>query len=72
MAAYGLDRGFPWIQVWQIMTVDSASGRAVLLAHGVLRPRITEFGDCAGNYTSPGRFFGLQHQKDTVSYGLHL
>ena len=38
------------------MTVDVSSGRAVLLAQGIVVPRITAFGDCAGNYQSLGRF----------------
>ena len=56
LKAYKLDPAFPWLHVWHIMTVDVASGRAVLLAQGIMVPRITAFADFAGNYQSLGRF----------------
>ena len=56
LKAYKLNPEFPWLRVWHIMTVDVASGRAVLLAQGIMVPRITAFADFAGNYQSLGRF----------------
>jgi len=56
LKGYGLNLSFPWVRVWCIMSVDASSGRAVLLAQGVVVPRIIAFSDCAGNYQSLGRF----------------
>lgn len=59
LESYGLRPDFPYHLVWAVMTVDSASGRAVLLAQGVLIPRVVEYSDARGNYRDSGRFLVL-------------
>ena len=56
LEAYKLRHNFPYHKVWSILSVDSSSGRTVLLCQSCLIPRTLAYSDCLGNYRDLARF----------------
>ena len=56
LRSYRLSEAFPYYRVWDIAVIDTGSGQTVLLAQGLVVPRVVRFSDLRGNYKDLGRF----------------